>query len=943
MSATNEAITRRVETLILKEMSSASDNGDHPSTLELCNIMRIHGPDIVLDQIKTSVKHGTPEMQIRSLNILNQCVLNSGQNVIISLSSEKWCERFTNVAKTTKSDAVRDHVIRQLLIWYHKYRTNGLEQCLGRFGQSKQLKTPFLNMSRMVKQAIERRNAANSLAGASGSGSSGGTNTPPASPTYVDPNGASFGGTVAHQRPRATTSAAYTQRDAIFQGASGARVQPSSLHQQQQQFQQRQTNSFASSQNGVSSRDADGISNLETFILDAQGDLASLEYGLSHPDMLDRSVALDCQRHKKEVGRKLTVYMDIIPQQYNEALMRLLENLSNALDSYEMFSGEDLGEGGLSRLKSYGAPSFAQAYHSPSRQHVHQQAAGASSNAGGANAADDDNDDDARGSPHHVMRRADSVGAEAHRHAVEAQQESIRLLDQERQELSSAREEVKKLQAQYEEVQAKYKDAKTKNKKALNMITESTNQIEELENRIAELEEGGASGDPQRLTSSQKIVEKVVIKAPEVDEVVVNKLRQNIQSIRRDLRELKTATLPDWRRDFQFMSSQVTGAIANIVVAAQAERAGDVKALQWAQDLYRKEMKLRKQYYNQIQELKGNIRVFCRVRPMSRKELADGHAEVTSFSAEGGNDELRLVDNNGRTRVFEFDNVYSPDTTQTKVFEDTAPLIDSVVDGFNVCIFAYGQTGSGKTFTMTGYDDKGINKRALDRLFQIIEERRESEESTVSVSVLEIYCEQIRDLLASRADANRLTYDVKTGGPFGNYVTNLSETEVTSPAEIDNIMDRASSNRSEGKTDMNAHSSRSHMVLYVIVRTRNLHTGVQSYGKLSLVDLAGSERLDKSGSEGQAAKEAVAINKSLSALGDVIAGLSNTGQKHIPFRNSILTFLLQDSMAGQAKVLMFCCVSPASYNVNESFSSLQFATRARGVSLGQAKKNVISS
>ncbi|CUI14124.1 C-terminal motor kinesin, putative [Bodo saltans] len=908
--------------------------------------MRIHGPDIVLDQLKTNLKHGTPEMQIRSLNILNQCVLNSGQNVIIALSSEKWCERFTNVAKTTKSDAVRDHVIRQLLIWYHKYRTNGLEQCLGRFGQSKQLKTPFLNMSRLVKQAIERRNAANNAA-SGGSGSSGGGNTPPASPTYVDPNGSSFGGSSGYQqRPRATTSAAQNQRDAIFQGASGGqRVQPSSFHQQQQYQQQRQSGySFSSSQNGAAqgaSRDADGISNLETFILDAQGDLASLEYGLSHPDMLDRSVALDCQRHKKEVGRKLTVYMDIIPPQYNEALMRLLENLSNALDSYEMFSGEDLGEGGLSRLKSYGAPAFAQAYNSPSRQ-----APAASSNANGAH-GDDNDEDDEGGSPHHpkaVLRRGDSVAGEAHRQAVEAQQESIRLLDVERQELASAREEVKRLQVQYEEVQAKYKDAKTKNKKALNMITESTNQIEELENRIAELEEGGAAtgGDPQRLTSSQKIVEKVVVKAPEVDEAVVHKLRHNIQTIRRDLRELKTATLPDWRRDFQFMSSQVTGAIANIVVAAQAERAGDVKALQWAQELYRKEMKLRKQYYNQIQELKGNIRVFCRVRPMSRKELSDGHTEVTSFSAEGGNDELRLVDNNGRTRVFEFDNVYSPDTTQTKVFEDTAPLIDSVVDGFNVCIFAYGQTGSGKTFTMTGYDDKGINKRALDRLFQIIEERRESEESTVSVSVLEIYCEQIRDLLATRSEANRLTYDVKTGGPFGNYVTNLSESEVTSPAEIDSIMDRASSNRSEGKTDMNAHSSRSHMVLYVIVRTRNLHTGVQSYGKLSLVDLAGSERLDKSGSEGQAAKEAVAINKSLSALGDVIAGLSNTGQKHIPFRNSILTFLLQDSMAGQAKVLMFCCVSPASYNVNESFSSLQFATRARGVSLGQAKKNVIS-
>jgi kinesin family protein C2/C3 len=132
------------------------------------------------------------------------------------------------------------------------------------------------------------------------------------------------------------------------------------------------------------------------------------------------------------------------------------------------------------------------------------------------------------------------------------------------------------------------------------------------------------------------------------------------------------------------------------------------------------------------------------------------------------------------------------------------------------------------------------------------------------------------------------------------------------------------------------------MILYVIVKTKNRHTGVQSYGKMSLIDLAGSERLDKSEVQGQAAKEAMAINKSLSALGDVIAGLS-TSAKHIPFRNSTLTYLLQDSMAGQAKVLMFCCVSPASYNAPESVSSLGFASRARGVSLGQVKKNMLPS
>ncbi|RNF26475.1 putative C-terminal motor kinesin [Trypanosoma conorhini] len=347
-------------------------------------------------------------------------------------------------------------------------------------------------------------------------------------------------------------------------------------------------------------------------------------------------------------------------------------------------------------------------------------------------------------------------------------------------------------------------------------------------------------------------------------------------------------------------------------------------------------MKLRKQYYNTIQELKGNIRVYCRVRPMVPKEISDGHYSIMEFPS---TDELKFVDGSGRPKLFEFDEVYSPSATQAKVFEDTCPLIDSVVDGYNVCIFAYGQTGSGKTYTMGGGEGetKGINARALERLFEVIEERKDTEESTVVISVLEIYCDNIRDLLASH-DAGKVTYEVKQGGPCGTYVTNLTEVLVTSPREIRDIMARANSKRSEGQTNMNEHSSRSHMIVYIVVRTTNKQTNMQGFGKLSLVDLAGSERLEKSGAGGQQLKEAVSINKSLSALGDVIAGLAQN-VKHIPFRNSVLTFLLQDSMAGQAKVLMFACVSPASYNASESSSSLQFASRARGVTFGQIKKN----
>lgn len=906
----SDAIVRRVAVLIKRQMESVNDNGEHPVTLELVDIIRNHGSDVVLDNIKTNLKHGNVGVQIRALSILNQCVLNSGPDVAVAISTEKWAERFYSVAKTTESTLLRDRIIRQLLLWYNKYRTNGLEQCLGRFSQSKGMKDDFLRVSR----ELDARQ-----------GSAGSSRTPPGSPSYVDPTGQGNRQRAVSSRTITETAAA-RHRDAILSEAA-AQTRQVARTQQQQQPMQRSTDGDRSAV----------LSNLETFIMDAQGDLASLEYGLSHPEMLDKTTARDCKKHKVQVGRILQLDVET-PPQYTEALMRLLENLSNALEVYEMFSGEDLGEGGINRFQSFGTLPGRRFLDSASERSTAMSNATAARQDESTSSVPAQQDSDDEGMP----QRARS-GFEVDAAAVQASQEALRLVEQERAELADARKQLSEVMAQNEELQSKYKDAKTKNKKALAMLTESHAQIEELESQLEHLQGGAEASGGNAAPQRTQVVEKVVVQRPTVSRDIMQRIRHDIFVVKEDLRRTKTETLADWRRDYNMMSAQIQGAVAGIVGAAQRERANDSKALQWAQDLYKKEMKLRKQYYNQIQELKGNIRVYCRVRPMSEKELSNGHTSIVEFPSE---DELRLVDpsNGGRVRVFEFDAVFSPETSQTKVFEDTSPLIDSVVDGFNVCIFAYGQTGSGKTFTMNGpSSDKGINRRALDRLFHIIEERKESEESTVHVSVLEIYCEQIRDLLVSKADAARLTYDVKTGGPYGNYVTNLVEVEVKSSTEIDEVMDRAASNRSEGRTDMNAHSSRSHMILYSIVRTRNLHTGVQSYGKLSLVDLAGSERLDKSGSEGQAAKEAVAINKSLSALGDVIAGLSNSGQKHIPFRNSILTFLLQDSMAGQAKVLMFCNISPASYNSSESTSSLQFATRARGVSLGQAKKNVIAN
>mmetsp|Transcript_24427 Transcript_24427/g.35896 ORF Transcript_24427/g.35896 Transcript_24427/m.35896 type:complete len:249 (-) Transcript_24427:99-845(-) len=238
---------------------------------------------------------------------------------------------------------------------------------------------------------------------------------------------------------------------------------------------------------------------------------------------------------------------------------------------------------------------------------------------------------------------------------------------------------------------------------------------------------------------------------------------------------------------------------------------------------------------------------------------------------------------------------------------------------------------------MTGPPDcRGVNTRALDELFQKCQERGDEWRSTITVSVLEVYNEEIRDLMVPPGSGDKL--DVKQG-PNGNYVPGLTEVPVTSNAEVSDLLALADRNRSQTSTNMNEHSSRSHMMLTVTVVAENRTANVTARGKLNLVDLAGSERINKSGATGQALKEAQNINKSLSALGDVIAA-RGAKQAHVPFRNSTLTYLLQDSLSQDSKTLMFVCISPVVYNAEETFCSLNFAARVRSVELGKATKNV---
>ncbi|XP_073026078.1 kinesin-like protein KIN-14N isoform X1 [Primulina eburnea] len=356
--------------------------------------------------------------------------------------------------------------------------------------------------------------------------------------------------------------------------------------------------------------------------------------------------------------------------------------------------------------------------------------------------------------------------------------------------------------------------------------------------------------------------------------------------------------------------------------------------------------KLRKKLHNTILELKGNIRVFCRVRPLLADESTSDSKLIsfpTSMETQGQGIDLCQ---NGQKHSFSYDKVFMPDASQEDVFVEISQLVQSALDGYKVCIFAYGQTGSGKTYTMMGTpgipDHKGLIPRSLEQVFetrQILQSQGWKYE--MQVSMLEIYNETIRDLLApnrSGCDASRLDnagkqYAIKHDANGNTSVSDLTIVDVRSSREVSYLLERAAQSRSVGKTQMNEQSSRSHFVFTLRIMGVNECTDQQVQGVLNLIDLAGSERLSKSGSTGDRLKETQAINKSLSSLSDVIFALAKKDE-HVPFRNSKLTYLLQPCLGGDSKTLMFVNVSPDPSSAGESLCSLRFAARVNACEIG---------
>eukprot|EP01006_Ploeotia_vitrea_P054289 TRINITY_DN67869_c6_g4_i1.p1 TRINITY_DN67869_c6_g4~~TRINITY_DN67869_c6_g4_i1.p1 ORF type:complete len:778 (-),score=48.57 TRINITY_DN67869_c6_g4_i1:607-2940(-) len=332
------------------------------------------------------------------------------------------------------------------------------------------------------------------------------------------------------------------------------------------------------------------------------------------------------------------------------------------------------------------------------------------------------------------------------------------------------------------------------------------------------------------------------------------------------------------------------------------------------------------------------VKVVVRIRPLSDDEERNGHRVCTEAFSDRGLITVKSPDSDDsdQAKNFFFDAVFQPNCTQRDIYDTcAASVVESVLNGYNGTIFAYGQTGSGKTHTMEGKQDpphlRGVIPNSFQHIFDSVAVADKSLQFLVRASYLEIYNEEIRDLL-SKDPKNRL--ELKENIETGVYVKDLTFFVVKNVTEIDHVMQAGKKNRSVGATLMNATSSRSHSIFTIIVECaenderRGSHIRV---GQLNLVDLAGSERQDKTGATGTRLKEATKINLSLSALGNVISALVDGKSAHVPYRDSKLTRLLQNSLGGNAKTVMCANAGPADYNYDETISTLRYANRAKNI------------
>ena len=341
------------------------------------------------------------------------------------------------------------------------------------------------------------------------------------------------------------------------------------------------------------------------------------------------------------------------------------------------------------------------------------------------------------------------------------------------------------------------------------------------------------------------------------------------------------------------------------------------------------------------------VRVAVRARPLVAKERLERARECLAYPSP-----TTVI--LGKNRAFHFDEVFTPTSEQTAVYDNlVAPLVDACFDGYNATVLAYGQTGSGKTYTMGSAalsaladDEVGVIPRVIQDIFAGIERRKGKSECTVRCAFLEVHNEEVRDLLHPDVTTKKISVRERADGAI--VVSGIRECETKSANEMVRLLENGAVSRTTGGTKMNEQSSRSHAIFTVILEQRHLtreaqrkHRGAFSSAKFHLVDLAGSERNKRTGASGHRFKESININSGLLALGNVINAIADDQERrtqglgprhlHVPYRDSKLTRLLQDSLGGNARTCMIACISPADANLEESLNTLKYAARARNI------------
>uniref|UniRef100_A0A1A8CZ41 Kinesin-like protein n=1 Tax=Nothobranchius kadleci TaxID=1051664 RepID=A0A1A8CZ41_NOTKA len=411
------------------------------------------------------------------------------------------------------------------------------------------------------------------------------------------------------------------------------------------------------------------------------------------------------------------------------------------------------------------------------------------------------------------------------------------------------------------------------------------------------------------------------------------------------LRDSQEAELQTLKMKLSVQESTVTRLQTSLSNAQEEVRTLKETVVEQKDELHAGEME-RRRLHNMIQELKGNIRVFCRVRPLvdggmsSHIQLAPSDNKSITLAKTEESHTGKSADTH-KNYHFSFDQVFGPHASQQQIFEEISLLVQSALDGYNVCCFAYGQTGSGKTYTMEGeeFDDsRGVIPRAVQQIFRT-GEKLESQgwEFSFTASFVEIYNETLRDLLYTGKPSKRPEHEIRKNNNEVT-VTNLTYKQVCSEGQVLDLIALAKQNRSTAQTAQNDRSSRSHSVFQLQIEGANAGRDVRCKSTLCLVDLAGSERMVKSQSQGERFKEMTSINSSLSNLGIVITSLANK-ESHVPYRNSKLTYLLQGCLGGNSKTLMFVNISPEPDSFGETLNSLRFASKVNDCVIGTASSN----